>query len=73
MREFASPLPDRMKALPVDKRGYPVPKFVEWIDGEPDFRVVSPSHMARCFRHHRCWICGEPLGSQHPRPRKEAA
>ena len=29
----------------------------------PDFRVVDGDHLSRCFRLHRCWICGEPLGS----------
>ena len=62
MREFPLPLPSRMRDLPVDRRGYPVPKFVEWIDGQPDFRVVDSAHLSRCVRHRRCWICGEPLG-----------
>ena len=56
-------LPDRMKSLPVDKRGFPIPKFVDWIDGEPDFRVLAPEHFARCLRHRKCWICGEQLGA----------
>lgn len=62
MREFPLPLPERMKSLPVDRRGFPVPKFVQWIDGAPDFRVIDTAHMARCVRHRRCWLCGEPLG-----------
>lgn len=56
-------MPKRIAALPVDRRGYPVPKFVEWIDGEPDFRVMDPHHLIRCVRHRRCWVCGEPLGA----------
>lgn len=62
MREFSVPLPDRMKALPVDKRGFPVPKFVAWFNGEPDFRVVDPEHMVACVNFNRCWICGQQMG-----------
>lgn len=62
MRERFDDMPERIRALPVDRRGYPVPKFVEWIDGEPDFRVMRRDHVHRCVRQHRCWICGEQLG-----------
>lgn len=55
-------LPDRMKRLPVDHRGYPVPKFVEWIDDKPDFRVMSSSHLVNCVKRKLCWVCGEMLG-----------
>lgn len=55
-------LPDRMKRLPLDHRGYPVPKFVEWIDGKPDFRVMSPKHLVKCISRKLCWVCGEPMG-----------
>jgi len=55
-------LPPRMQKLPVDDRGYPVPKFVQWIDGKPDFRVVNRSFMANAVRIKLCWLCGEPLG-----------
>ena len=54
--------PARIRALPVDARGFPVPKFVSWIDGVPDFRVVAPEYLALCVRRRLCWICGEPLG-----------
>ena len=57
------PLPDRFKKLPVDKRGYPVPKFVFWVDdATPDFRVVRPDWVGRCYRERLCWLCGEKLG-----------
>lgn len=62
MREFPVPLPKHMRGLPVDKRGFPVPAFVHWIDGEPDFRIMDPSHMVRCVQHNRCWICGGNMG-----------
>jgi len=55
-------LPERIKRLPVDKRGFPVPKFVAWVDGEPDHRVVDGRRFAPAIKHRQCWICGEPLG-----------
>jgi hypothetical protein len=61
MRKFAGPLPFHMQSLPVDKRGFPVPAFVCWFDGVPDFRVMDPRHLRRCIRQDRCWICGAGL------------
>jgi hypothetical protein len=54
-------MPDRIKRLPRDHRGFPVPWFVHWIDGVPDFRVVSPGKVDLAHKG-RCWTCGEPLG-----------
>jgi hypothetical protein len=54
--------PARIRALPVDQRGYPVPRFVAWFDGKPDHRVIDPAYVHRCIRDRVCWICGEPLG-----------
>jgi hypothetical protein len=72
------PLPERMKKLPVDARGFPVPWFVQWFhaDGKafervdlpiragdyPDFRVMDSRKMGLAVRGSRCWVCGEPLG-----------
>jgi hypothetical protein len=55
-------LPARIKALPIDERGYPVPRFVKWLDGVPDFRVADLDFMARAVRNRLCWVCGQPLG-----------
>ena len=55
-------IPARIRLLARDERGYPVPRFVEWIDGKPDFRIMSRDHMRRCIRTRACWICGQPLG-----------
>lgn len=62
LRKNLPPLPDNIKRLPVDDRGYPVPAFVLWIDGKPDFRVVDPRHVVRCVNGKRCWVCGGPMG-----------
>lgn len=63
LRDGLPPVPARMSHLPVDARGYPVPFFVEWIEGKPDFRVADGRKLARCMRENRCWICGEVLGA----------
>src|SRR5437764_29347 len=55
-------LPSRLKLLPVDERGFPVPWFVAWIDGKPDFRVVDQRKMAIAVSEKRCWVCGDFLG-----------
>ncbi len=67
-------LPERMRKLPLDHRGFPVPWFVAWVDAKgalwdqgrpgavPDFRVVDSRKLVRAVRERRCWLCGEPLG-----------
>lgn len=62
-REGLPPVPRRMRHLKVDARGYPVPMFVSWINGEPDFRVSDGKHMAEAMRFDVCWVCGQKLGS----------
>lgn len=56
-------MPARIERLPRDARGFPVPYFVEWIDGVPDFRVVSPEKWVAAVKFEKCWICGEKLGA----------
>ncbi len=65
-------MPLRIARLPVH-RGYPVPAFVAWVDGQgeqqptgqgaPDFRVVAGNAMALAHNFKWCWICGQPLGA----------
>ena len=62
LREGMPPLPARMQSLPIDDRGYPVPYFVAWLDGKPDFRVTDPRKWMRCYREQRCWVCGDVVG-----------
>lgn len=58
------PIPDRLKARPVDERGYPVPWFVLEIEKDKfDFRVIAPNKHAEAIALGKCWICGEPLGA----------
>lgn len=55
-------LPQRLGQQPRDKRGFPVPKFVAWIDGEPDFRIIKPGWINECVSQNKCWLCGAYLG-----------
>ena len=54
-------LPIRMRHLRVH-RGYPVPWFVEVIDGVPEFRAANAVRWRDAIRDARCWVCGERLG-----------
>jgi len=61
------PLPLRLRKLPIDARGYPVPFFVPWIAGPdgvdvPEFRGMDGRKFTRAVKEKLCWICGEPLG-----------
>lgn len=55
-------MPARIERLPRDRRGYPVPWFVAWVDGEPDFRVLKEDAIVDALRFDTCWICGGALG-----------
>lgn len=54
-------LPERIKALPVDDRGFPVPYFVAIVDGKPDHRITDPNKLVACVSQGLCWVCGQPL------------
>jgi|SRR5215471_139303 len=56
-------LPERMRALPISDRGYPVPWFVEWVDGVPEFRAMDTRKWVRAVKEKLCWVCGQPLGA----------
>jgi hypothetical protein len=64
LREGLPPPPARMRHLPIDARGYPVPWFVHWVDGKPDFRTVDPVKFEGCLKHGKCWICGDIMGGK---------
>lgn len=52
-------MPRRIAALKKDERGYPVPWFVAWVNGRPEFRCADPEKLGRAIRERRCWVCGE--------------
>jgi hypothetical protein len=63
LRPELTPLPPRMMHLPVDTRGYVVPWFVAWVNGEPEFRAVDARKWATAVKHKLCWVCGTSLGA----------
>lgn len=63
LRPELEALPVRLRRLPVDDRGYPVPWFVAWVDGKPEFRAADGDKWTRAVRERRCWVCGDILGT----------
>jgi hypothetical protein len=55
-------VPPRIAKLPV-LRGFHVPWFVEMVNGEYDFRVMSGKKLKLAVKLKLCWVCGEPLGA----------
>jgi hypothetical protein len=62
LRPELEPLPDRMKSLKVDDRGYVVPWFVGWPNGKHDFRVMDGDKWVSAVKYKLCWVCGERMG-----------
>jgi hypothetical protein len=62
MRPELDPLPERMRRLPLDHRGYVVPWFVPWVNGIAEFRAMDPEKFVQAVKQRLCWVCGEPLG-----------
>lgn len=54
-----TPMPSRIRALPRNRVGYPIPYFAATIDGERDFRVGDPDAYVGCIRNRLCWVCGQ--------------
>ena len=54
--------PARMRHLPIDHRGFPVPWFVAWVDGVPQFPVADGRKFDLAWEQERCWVCGGKLG-----------
>jgi hypothetical protein len=55
------PIPTRMLRLPV-VRGYPVPWFVDKVNGLYDFRIADSRKRGLAVRDRLCWQCGQRLG-----------
>lgn len=62
MRSELRNLPQRMNELLIDERGYPVPWFVAWHAGKPEFRAMDRDKFIRAIREKLCWVCGGRLG-----------
>ncbi|MDA4845968.1 hypothetical protein [Hoeflea poritis] len=55
-------MPPRIAKLRRDERGFPIPYFVAYYDGKPDFRVADENKLRKAIEHDHCWICGEKVG-----------
>lgn len=62
LRRGLPELPARVKKLPIDARGYPIPWFVAEVDGVRDFRMADGAKRVRAANHRLCWLCGEKMG-----------
>lgn len=62
LRPGLAPPPERIRILPLDKRGFPIPFFIDYVDGEPEFRAADGRKLVRCVRENLCWVCGQKLG-----------
>jgi hypothetical protein len=62
MKPSETPLPDRMRQLPRDRRGYPVffGAFIE-ADGTPHFTINDERKRVEMVRRDLCSICGQKL------------
>jgi len=55
-------VPDRMKHLDRDHRGYPIPFIVfRDVDNKPHFTINDQHKLSRCRSHDLCSICGKEL------------
>lgn len=55
-------VPSRIARLPIDtKWNLPVPWFVKWINGAPQFPIMDGEKWHRAIKQRRCWICGLPI------------
>lgn len=61
LRASMPPVPDHMRHLPIDDRGFVVPFFVQWIDGKPDHRIMDGSKLMTAVRGCLCWQCGKVI------------
>lgn len=55
-------MPATMRGLRVDKRGFPVPWFVPWVDDLPVFPAMDERKREVAWRERRCWVCGGTIG-----------
>lgn len=56
-------IPKSLSHLKIDKRGYPIPYFVGYINGEPEFRLTDARKQHKCIEKKLCGICGKKITS----------
>lgn len=54
-------IPKFLSHLKVDDRGYPIPFFVGYVDGKPEFRLLDAKKQLLCFDKNLCGVCGLKL------------
>ncbi len=54
-------MPPAVARLEKDRRGYPIPYTVMYVNGVPDFTMVDPEKWVRLTKIKGCGICGKPL------------
>jgi hypothetical protein len=60
-------VPGRIDRLPRNMAKYPVPWFVGYIAGVPDFRVIRPLGIQEALSRKLCWVCGVAFRRQEDR------
>ncbi|MEV4033443.1 hypothetical protein [Streptomyces umbrinus] len=63
MRTLPAP-PPRIARLPKNRAGYPVPWFVDYANGEPDFRIADTRKLHGAINLGLCWLCGGGLRNE---------
>lgn len=58
---FNLEIPKELSHLKIDKRGYPIPYFVSWVNGEPEFRYMDHKRLMMIIEKKLCHICGIKL------------
>lgn len=53
--------PARIDRLSRNRAGYPIPWFVDYVDGEPDFRIADTRKLRGAVLVRCCWLCGDAL------------
>ena len=54
-------IPKELSHLKVDPRGYPIPFFVSYVDGKPEFRFLNTDRVLMIIDKKLCHICGKKL------------
>ncbi len=54
-------IPAFLSHLKVNDKGYPIPYFVGYVDGKPDFRLLDAKKQVACTNRSLCAICGKKL------------
>lgn len=58
---FNLEIPKELSHLKIDSRGYPIPYFVTWINGKPEFRFLDHHRLEMIIDRKVCHICGKKL------------